>query len=119
MSETKSQTAAIVKYLQSGQRLTPIDSLRLFGSFRLSGRIYDARAQGHNVKSQIIETESGKRVAEYWIDPAEPFIPREKKKKIKNISFDRLRELAKHEARDLNEQLLFSRLIIVAESAAR
>lgn len=108
-----SQTDSIVAYLQSGHRLTPQDSLRLFGSFRLSGRIFDARAKGINVKSQIIETANGKHVAQYWIDPAEPLItPADRKKKPKSITFDRLREVAHQVSNgDLLALSYFSRLI--------
>jgi hypothetical protein len=61
----ESQTQAILEALKSGRRLTPIQILEEFGSFRASGRIYDIRKLGFNVKTKMIMTPSGKRVAEY------------------------------------------------------
>ena len=63
--KTQSQESQILDYLKSGRSLTPIQALVKFGSFRLSGRIHRLREQGHPIKTEIIETESEKRVAKY------------------------------------------------------
>lgn len=65
-----SQEHAIAKYLMQGKALTPQQALRLFGSFRLSARIYDikARAGENSIKTFMVET-GGKRVARYLGDP--------------------------------------------------
>lgn len=45
------QTKAILKHLQDGKTITPIDALNLYGCFRLSARIHDIRSMGYDVKN--------------------------------------------------------------------
>ena len=67
------QNDAIQKYLEEGHRLTPIDALNLFGCFRLSGRIFDLKARGLDIKMDMVENKStGKRYAEYYLDKSDP-----------------------------------------------
>ena len=67
------QNDAIQKYLEEGHRLTPIDALNLFGCFRLSGRIFDLKARGLDIKTDMVENKStGKRYAEYYLDKSAP-----------------------------------------------
>lgn len=70
MSERKSQRNEILACLLTGERITPLDALKRFKTLRLSGRIYDLKADGYDVKSERFKTKSGKWVARY-------FIPRE------------------------------------------
>jgi len=42
------QQKAILKHLSNGQTITPIEALSKFRCFRLSGRIFELRRQGHN-----------------------------------------------------------------------
>lgn len=72
MNELESQSYQIREYLLQGNSITAMEALRLFGCFRLSGRIYDLRKEGTNISSTIIKI-NGKRVAEYSIvnDPIE------------------------------------------------
>ena len=72
MNELESQSYQIREYLLQGNSITAMEALRLFGCFRLSGRIYDLRKEGINISSTIIKI-NGKRVAEYSIvnDPIE------------------------------------------------
>ena len=72
MNEIESQSYQIREYLLQGNTITAMEALRLFGCFRLSGRIYDLRKEGINISSTIIKI-NGKRVAEYSIvnDPVE------------------------------------------------
>jgi len=67
----ESQNKNILKYLQSGKSLTPLEALRLFGCFRLGGRIYDLKKAGHPIKTEIIEIKTSlfdiKRVAKYYL----------------------------------------------------
>ena len=72
MNELESQSYQIREYLLQGNTITALEALRLFGCFRLSGRIYDLRKEGINISSTIIKI-NGKRVAEYSIvnDPIE------------------------------------------------
>ena len=50
------QNDGILKYLEAGNTLTPMDALRLFGSFRLSARIFELRQKGHNINKVILRT---------------------------------------------------------------
>jgi hypothetical protein len=59
-----SQTQKILSYLKSGKTLTPITALEKFGCFRLSGRIYDLRDEGHNIQT-IPTKKDGKVFAKY------------------------------------------------------
>lgn len=69
------QNDAIQKYLEEGHRLTPIDALNLFGCFRLSGRIFDLKARGLDIKMDMVENKStGKRYAEYYLDKPVPVL---------------------------------------------
>lgn len=61
-----SQEQQIKHYLQSGNRITPIDALNKFNCFRLSARILSLKESGLPIKSRI-KHENGKRFAEYWI----------------------------------------------------
>lgn len=66
MNEIESQSYQIREYLLQGNTITAMEALRLFGCFRLSGRIYDLRKEGLNISTTIIKI-NGKRVAEYSI----------------------------------------------------
>lgn len=66
MNEIESQSYQIREYLLQGNTITAMEALRLFGCFRLSGRIYDLRKEGINISTTIINI-NGKRVAEYSI----------------------------------------------------
>jgi hypothetical protein len=63
----KSQNAQILAYLQSGKKLTPIEALQKFGTLRLSARVNDLRNEGHDIKTQIINTPTHKYVAQYYV----------------------------------------------------
>jgi hypothetical protein len=69
-----SQNNLILKALKRGAKLTPIDALARFGCFRLSARILDLKAAGHNIKTKIIKSANGKQFAQYSL-------PRERKGK--------------------------------------
>jgi len=66
-----SQNQLILDHLNAGRSLTPLEALNLFGCFRLSARIYDLRAAGHDVAGRMVKTETGKMVAEYSIHDKE------------------------------------------------
>jgi len=61
----QSQNAMILKALNNGVKLTPLLALELYGCLRLGARIYDLKRMGHQIKTEIVTTESGKRVAQY------------------------------------------------------
>lgn len=59
-----SQAEAILKALQRGEKLTPLDCLNRFGSLRASCRIKDLRNLGYDIKTEIVKV-GKKRVALY------------------------------------------------------
>lgn len=70
---TQSQNEMILDHLRvPGNSLTPISALERFGTLRLGGRIWDLRREGHDIKTEVYITPSGKRVARYRL--AEPQI---------------------------------------------
>ena len=64
---TETQTAQILAHLKTGRSITPIDALNRYGCFRLGARIYDLKQDGHNIYREMVETDSGKRVACYTL----------------------------------------------------
>ena len=64
---TDSQNSQILFWLQSGHTITPIDALKMFGCFRLSGRIHFLKRKGYDIKTDIVEM-NGKKFAEYSIN---------------------------------------------------
>jgi hypothetical protein len=61
------QAGKILAYLQAGNRITALEALQQFGCFRLAARIHELRNQGWQIAERMVETSSGKRVAEYFI----------------------------------------------------
>jgi len=54
--DAATQNARILAYLRGGGALTPKDALNMFGSFRLSARIFDLREAGwpiHDARVQV------------------------------------------------------------------
>lgn len=68
---SESQNQAILEHLQSGNAITPMDALKLFGCFRLGARIWDLEQAGHKIKHESV-TENGKTFAKYSIEPEAP-----------------------------------------------
>jgi len=66
--KTKSQESEILRYLQSGRSLTPLQALSKFDSLRLSARILRLRKAGNDIKDKWIDLPGGKRVKAYYID---------------------------------------------------
>ena len=63
---TESQGKQILKYLQEGHSLTPLDALKKFGCFRLGARIWDLKDKGYNIRTDIIKLGKS-RVASYTL----------------------------------------------------
>ncbi len=59
------QTKQILDYLKSGKSLTPLESLKLFGTLRLSARICELRNEGHPIVTKHVHTKTHKYVAQY------------------------------------------------------
>lgn len=60
-----SQEQQILKALKKGRRITPLDALTEWGCFRLGGRIYDLKQKGYNIKTDLVQSSSGKTFAQY------------------------------------------------------
>ena len=65
--ERDSQCKKILKYLQEGHSITPIDALNLFRCFRLGARIADIKNMGYNIVTEMVVVGDGKRVAKYHL----------------------------------------------------
>lgn len=59
-----SQAKQILRYLRSGNSLTQAQSVRYFGCYRLSARIFDLRKMGILIHSEIIRHD-GSNFAKY------------------------------------------------------
>lgn len=64
MPQTKSQADQVLEYLRSGNTITPLEALQMFGIMRLGARIWDLKDNGHNIVTETEENE-GKRYARY------------------------------------------------------
>jgi hypothetical protein len=61
----KSQNKEIKNWLETGNSITPIEALNLFGCFRLGARIHDLKNKfGLDIKTEIVE-QNKKRFAKY------------------------------------------------------
>ena len=62
-----SQEEMILQHLKEGKAITPLEALNKWGCFRLSGRIFDLRKEGHEIITTNI-TKGGKTFAEYSLE---------------------------------------------------
>ena len=62
-----SQEDAVLKYMQTGAALTPLEALQMFGTMRLSAIIYQLRLEGHNITTET--NKNGKPFAIYRLVP--------------------------------------------------
>jgi Helix-turn-helix domain len=69
---SESQKEMILAHLQSGQSITPLDALNLFGCFRLGARIFDLKAEGHSIDMTLEDDGNGKHWARYSLAPRKP-----------------------------------------------
>ena len=58
-----SQMSLVLRHLQSGREITPLEALSLYGCYRLGAIIFDLKAEGYNISSEIInyKKENGRR----------------------------------------------------------
>jgi len=64
----KNQSAKILSALQTGRSITALEALHEFGCLRLAARIKDLRRSGHPIRSKMVHTNEGKRIAVYELD---------------------------------------------------
>ena len=63
----KSQSNKVLEHLKSGNRITPLEALNMFGCFRLSAIIYHLKDKGHNIQTRLIKRDN-KQFAEYRLE---------------------------------------------------
>ena len=63
----QSQEIRIENALVRGDKITPIDALQKYGTFRLSAVIFNLRKKGYNIKTTMVGNSHGKKYAEYKI----------------------------------------------------
>lgn len=63
-----SQASQIAAYMMQGNKITPLEALDLFGSLRLSAVIFVLRERGYKIQVERVKTNTGKWVAQYWIN---------------------------------------------------
>jgi len=61
-----SQEKMILRHLDSGLGLTPIQALSFFGCFRLAAVIHKLKKKGHNITTKMVEKD-GKHYAKYHL----------------------------------------------------
>lgn len=66
MNKTENQRIRILKFLQEGKPITPIQALNKFGCFRLSARIKELRDLGYPIETKRVEI-NGSLVARYFL----------------------------------------------------
>ena len=62
-----SQNQEILSYLKTGATLTPLEALKMFGSLRLAGRIYDLKEDGWPIVCDRLDVGDGKLVGHYYL----------------------------------------------------
>ncbi|MFQ0999757.1 helix-turn-helix domain-containing protein [Gilliamella sp. BG6] len=62
---TQSQCKNILRHLQSGKTINPLQALNEYCCFRLGARIYDLKKRGHSINSRMIRAKNGKKYDEY------------------------------------------------------
>ena len=72
---SQTQAERILAALLAGESLTSLDALERFGCARLASRISDLKQRGYPISSKLVETASGKRVAQYRLAPGGPAVP--------------------------------------------
>lgn len=67
MKTNDTQANAILKHMQDGNGITPMDALELCGCFRLSARIADLKKRGYEIITEKVKVDGGKYVARYHL----------------------------------------------------
>ena len=49
----KTKKDKVLAHLMNGQSITPMEALTEYGSFRLGAIIFDLRAEGHKINTEI------------------------------------------------------------------
>lgn len=62
------QAKTILRHLERGKTITPMESLIVYGIYRLSDCIYKIRNAGHDVLTVDRQDERGKKYGEYKLN---------------------------------------------------
>ena len=62
----KSQCESILEHLNTYGSITPMEALNLYGCFRLGARVWELKARGHAIDSELIRLDNGKQVSRYF-----------------------------------------------------
>ena len=54
-TQTQTQKEAILRHLQSGKTITPLEALELYRCYRLSARIRELRDEGYVIRSENVK----------------------------------------------------------------
>jgi len=60
------QNKMVLQHLQTGQSITALDSLRLYGVLRLAARVEELRKDGHTIITQSVKV-GNKEFARYTL----------------------------------------------------
>lgn len=64
--EKMSQCEIILKHLQKNpEGITPLDALNYYGIMRLGARVWDLKAEGHDIKTETVRKKRGKKNIQY------------------------------------------------------
>ena len=80
----KSQKENILEYLQIGNKITPLEALYKFGSFRLSAIIFELR-KGGSISLRTIKLWDGKTFAEYELVRVKTMVKYDNSKTFSNL----------------------------------
>ena len=61
----ETQKAQIRQYILDGNKITPLEALRMFGSLRLAAIIFTLRDEGMDIVTERVKVGKGKMVAQY------------------------------------------------------
>lgn len=59
------QRKNVLKHLESGREITPLDALEQYGCFRLAAVIWNLRDEGYKIATKTVSNKYGKTFASY------------------------------------------------------
>lgn len=68
MKVQETQDERVLQHLLSGQSITPLEALDLYGSLRLSSIIFRLRYRGYDIHTEMVTIRKGTRVARYTLN---------------------------------------------------
>lgn len=61
----ESQNSKVLRWLESGKSLSPLDALQRFGVFRLAARVHALKQLGYRIKAERTVFTNGRRCSTY------------------------------------------------------